>query len=336
MRKIAGQAIIRSFVVILSFFLLSKAADAEQALFSAQGRSEFFTLPDSNPWREYHRMLGARDGNAPFMQFIAQNTVAEWYSSGNRYDVAWRVRQQVQAAADNRQIAILVLYNIPHRDCGSYSTGGAEESAYLDYVHSFASGLGAAESYVILEPDALAGADCLDEGSRQRRVELIRSAVQILRWYPNTRVYIDIGHPNWLPVEEAASRLLAAGISDAHGFSINVSNFVDDQTNVQYGQKLRELVGKSFVIDSSRNGNGAHPNGEWCNPSGRALGRRSQRGNGIAGLDAFLWIKVPGESDGDCNGHPPAGSYSPHLALELAKNRVQSHQFELSQVERKP
>lgn len=324
MRKIAIHAILTLLVLLLPLSPVVFAADDNpEQVMEFEGRSEFFTLPESNPWQEYHRMLGARDGNAPFMQFVAQNTVARWYSSGSPDEVAWQVGQQLQAAATSRQRAVLVLYNIPHRDCGSFSSGGAAESAYLDYVQGFASALGRSDAYVIVEPDALASADCLDELTRFKRFELISSVVQILKSRPNTRVYLDIGHPHWLTAEEAARRLQSVGIADVHGFSINVSNFVDDQTNIEYGQKIRNLVGKSFVIDSSRNGNGAHPLGEWCNPSGRALGRRSQLTKDIEGLDAFLWIKVPGESDGDCNGHPPAGHFSPYLALELAKNRNQ-------------
>lgn len=330
MRRIADQAILVWLALLLLFSRVAFADDVEVVQsFEFGDRSEFFTLPESNPWHEYNRMLGARDGNAHLMQYVAQNTVARWYSSGNQYEVAGQVDQQLQAAAASQQIAVLVLYNIPHRDCGSYSSGGAAESAYLDYVQAFAAALGRSEAYVIVEPDALASADCLDQLTRFKRFELISSVLQILKSRPNTHVYLDIGHPYWLNPDEAARRLIAVGITEIDGFSLNVSNFVDDHTNIQYGQKIRELVGKNFVIDSSRNGNGPHPTGEWCNPAGRALGRRSQRVQGVAGLDAFLWIKVPGESDGDCNGHPPAGHFSPHLALELSQNRCKL-QFSLS------
>ncbi|MCM2424607.1 glycoside hydrolase family 6 protein [Streptomyces sp. RKAG337] len=62
-----------------------------------------------------------------------------------------------------------------------------------------------------------------------------------------------------------------------------------------------------FVIDSSRNGQGpwtpaadySDPQ-TWCNPPGRGLGTRPTAATGVPLLDAFLWIKVPGESDGSC------------------------------------
>ena len=36
--------------------------------------------------------------------------------------------------------------------------------------------------------------------------------------------------------------------------------------------------------------------------------------------DANLWIKAPGESDGQCNGGPVAGAWWPTSALELTRN----------------
>jgi endoglucanase len=100
---------------------------------------------------------------------------------------------------------------------------------------------------------------------------------------------------------------------------------------------------KRFVIDTSRNGVGPwtapadHPEGdpqEWCNPPDRGLGLRPTLETGNALIDAYLWIKIPGESDGQCNRWAPAGSpdpvrgmmdpaagaWFPEMALELAKN----------------
>ena len=76
-----------------------------------------------------------------------------------------------------------------------------------------------------------------------------------------------------------------------------------------------------FVIDTSRNGQGplkvapyALPpynqssailsgltSGNWCNPVGAGVGLRPSARTKVALLDAYLWIKVPGESDGTCD-----------------------------------
>jgi endoglucanase len=74
-----------------------------------------------------------------------------------------------------------------------------------------------------------------------------------------------------------------------------------------------------FVTDTSRNGRGPTPDAAWCNPDGRGLGHPSTGNTGDPAIDAFLWVKVPGESDGTCNGGPPAGTWWPEYALGLAQ-----------------
>ena len=39
---------------------------------------------------------------------------------------------------------------------------------------------------------------------------------------------------------------------------------------------------------------------DWCNPPGRGLGAQPTTDTGNPLVDAHLWIKVPGESDGKC------------------------------------
>ena len=97
-----------------------------------------------------------------------------------------------------------------------------------------------------------------------------------------------------------------------------------------------------FVVDTSRNGRGpwTPPAGvypdpqDWCNPPDRGLGIRPTTDTGDPLADAFLWVKVPGESDGQCSRgltgkggvdpewgivDPPAGAWFPQQALELTR-----------------
>ena len=39
----------------------------------------------------------------------------------------------------------------------------------------------------------------------------------------------------------------------------------------------------------------------------------------LPGIDAYLWVKQPGDSDGPCNGGLPAGVYWPQYAVALAE-----------------
>ena len=41
--------------------------------------------------------------------------------------------------------------------------------------------------------------------------------------------------------------------------------------------------------------------GDWCNPPGSGLGARPTVNTGNPLVDALLWVKIPGESDGPCD-----------------------------------
>lgn len=81
-----------------------------------------------------------------------------------------------------------------------------------------------------------------------------------------------------------------------------------DRLFAKVGLKRSPAIQKHALIDTSRNGLGSWkpPAGRyrdaevWCNPPGRGLGRHPTLVTREAYVDGFLWIKVPGESDGAC------------------------------------
>src|SRR5438045_4082609 len=110
--------------------------------------------------------------------------------------------------------------------------------------------------------------DCLNAAAQKDRLALLANAVQELH-KQNASVYIDAGNARWKSPEVMATRLRQAGIANAAGFSLNVSNYMSNASNIAYGEKLSKLVGgKHFLIDTSRNGLGT--TSEWCNPRGQA------------------------------------------------------------------
>ena len=238
--------------------------------------------------------------------------VGDWDSPGV---AASSVATYTRAAQQAGQTGILVIYAIPGRDCGSYSGGGVSTSEYARWVDGVADAI-VGNPIVILEPDALAMlGDCSGQGDR---VGFLRYAAQSLT-EGGGRVYIDAGHSGWLSAEETARRLNQIGFSHAVGFALNTSNYQTTSASQAYGERISQLVGgKGYVIDTSRNGNGS--NGQWCNPRGRALGEQPRLVNDSTALDALLWVKRPGESDGTCNGGPGAGQWYQDIALELARN----------------
>ncbi|MFF3342408.1 glycoside hydrolase family 6 protein [Streptomyces flavidovirens] len=253
---------------------------------------------------------------------IADQPAAVWFAAYNPGAVTAQVRSVTSAAATAGRIPVLVPYAIPDRDCGGASQGGAPDlAAYDDWIGDFAAGLGGGEVIVILEPDSIALSDCLSDGERQARfASLARAGRTLHAANPRAKVYFDAGHSGWHPAGKQAAALRAAGArSNSDGIFTNVSNFHRTADEAAYARRVLAALGGpaglGAVIDTSRNGNGPPAGGQWCDPAGRALGRAPTTRTGEARVDAYLWIKLPGESDG-CKG--AAGTFTPDYAYQLA------------------
>ncbi len=274
----------------------------------------------SSAHRDALSMRSQGHPDAQLMETIANNTVSVWYGSWSG-PIQQAVSNQANAALRTNTTAVMIAYNIPNRDCGSYSGGGLPADQYKTWITQFAAGIGMAKAIVILEPDALALTNCLSTQALSDRYQLLSLGVSSIKSAaPNARVYIDAGHPNWLSASDVAARLSRAGVQQADGFALNTSNYYDNQSNISYGREIKALVGKNFVIDTSRNGRGSAGDSAWCNPAGRGLGWRNSMQTNTEGVDAFVWLKNPGESDGSCGGGPAAGVWWRDRALELARN----------------
>ena len=275
--------------------------------------------PNSTAKREAETLRRSRPQDAVLLSRIADQPVARWLG-GWVGDIGREVDAAVSTITGSGSLPVFVAYNIPGRDCGQYSAGGANGGdAYRRWIGSFASGLRGRPALVVLEPDALAGIDCLNASGQQQRLALLREAVVVLK-AQHAEVYIDAGNARWKSADIMAARLRDAGIAQADGFSLNVSNYIDNAANIAFGEKLSRLLGgKHFIIDTSRNGLGPTSDHQWCNPADRGAGLPAQ-GFGFGLVDAHVWAQNPGNSDGSCNGAPPAGTFSVPLACTLAHN----------------
>ncbi|BBY44848.1 1,4-beta-glucanase [Mycolicibacterium celeriflavum] len=275
-----------------------------------------------NPASAAMRAAQKADPPSPELTAIANTPQAYWLVPGASAATVGKYVGDAQAAG---ALPVLTLYGIPHRDCGSFAAGGFASGAdYRGWIDGIAADVGGSRVAIILEPDALAMADCLSGDQRQERFDLIRYAVDTFTRNPAAAVYVDAGHLRWHSPEEMAARLNEAGVDRARGFSLNVANFFTTEEEIGYGEAISGLTnGSHYVIDTSRNGNGAAPDSplHWCNPDGRALGVPPTTQTAGAHADAYLWIKRPGESDGTCDkGDPPAGTFVNQYAIELASN----------------
>ena len=279
--------------------------------------------PNSNAMLRANAIRSKEPEKAAIIDKIAREPQALWLGEWNS-NIYRAVQYNIQKAKDDGATPAFILYNLPHRDCGQESAGGLQTGdAYKHWVRRIAAGAANDKVIFILEPDALGlltKDNCLSKDQQTERLALIKDAVWTLRQNPNAIVYIDSGHAHWEPPAVFAERLKPAGIEDANGFSLNVSNYVSTEENTAFGKKLSALVGGAhFVIDTSRNGNGSAPDNAWCNPPGRHIGKPPSTNTGDPLLDAYLWLKRPGESDGECNGGPKAGVFWIEQALEQAK-----------------
>jgi cellulose synthase/poly-beta-1,6-N-acetylglucosamine synthase-like glycosyltransferase len=136
--------------------------------------------------------------------------------------------------------------------------------------------------------------------------------------HPLTNVYIDSGTPAYLaylgmePVEKLYASIAGTRF---RGVSINVANFFPSRDILRVGDYLHKQYGLAWVEDSSRNGGVWSTNSTWdeinsCrfDPPFLAYGKtpswtvdmneEDKELVVLSGMDAGLWVKAPGESDG--------------------------------------
>jgi cellulose 1,4-beta-cellobiosidase len=137
----------------------------------------------------------------------------------------------------------------------------------------------------------------------------------------NTANYSPLGEPNFKVTDSVN------GTSVRQSKWVDWNNYVDERT---FASALRDMLatagfnaGIGMLIDTSRDGWGgtARPTGpgpmtsvdayvnggrvdrrphagDWCNQNGAGIGERP-KAVGAGGIDAYVWVKPPGESDGD-------------------------------------
>lgn len=210
----------------------------------------------------------------------------------------------------------LVVYGMPHRDCGADPGIG---SGYVPWVNAIAAGIaGAARPVaVIMEPDTLAGVPSCRYGREQSAA--LATAVRVMVG-SGASVYVDAGHSGWRDPGVMAGLIDKVRTPGLRGFSVNVANHDSDDVSRAYGDAVSAATGLHYVIDTSRNG-AVVANHECCNAPDARLGRLPAAATGRGWLDAYLWVKRPGETDGPCNGGPATGWWQ-ERATTLATDAV--------------
>jgi cellulose 1,4-beta-cellobiosidase len=327
-------------------------------------------------WRaEVESAAAAAPEKAARVRSLANQPVALWVNS---IDAA---RNKVPRWLDEARgkLAVLVLYDLPNRDCSAAASAGelgpGDEGRYRsEVVDPLAAQLRAHPDQrvaVVIEPDSLANLvtnatveKCAKSDALYRGA--IAYAVSALAM-PHVSLYLDAGHSGWLgwdPHRAKAAAIFkdvldrAGGVHKIRGFATNVSGYGvlrgDEGRRLEpsnpcpdeltYIEKLSAdlakvgIADRGFVIDTSRNGRAGvrSKSGHWCNIEGAGLGERP-RAAPAPKVDAYFWIKVPGESDGTSDRNAPgfdetcaspdsardapaAGTFFPAYFLKLVEN----------------
>jgi len=228
---------------------------------------------------------------------------AVWFTSGTPAQVQAAVHKTMTEAALTSTVPVLVAYDIPYRDCGGLSAGGALDTpSYEAWIDAFAAGIGNRQAVVILEPDSLglipyatnidgsADTSCTPtdpnatEASRYTQINYAVSSLESQA--PAASVYLDGTHSAWLNVGEASGRLSKAGVQRAQGFFINLSNYQFSPNLVQFGTWISECLAYATSVNSGDFGD--CPNEYW-------------NGGPLPSLDAQLfgeWNGVALDPDG--------------------------------------
>jgi endoglucanase len=212
-------------------------------------------------------------------------------------------------------------------------------SVYLDGTHSGWLGSGDAAHRLVQAGVNRADGFFLNVSNYRLTEHLAKYGAWVSKciWFATDPGSWGNGHFDW-----CASQYYPANPNDFSTWHLTdewYTNNVESQTWVPYPG---DAGLKHFVIDTSRNGQGPwtppadHPAGDpqdWCNPPDRGLGYRPTANTGLSLVDAYLWVKIPGESDGQCyrwtSGpldpvrgvqDPAAGQWFADMALELVNN----------------
>ncbi|KAK5654654.1 hypothetical protein OQA88_6977 [Cercophora sp. LCS_1] len=231
-----------------------------------------------------------------------------------------------------------------------------------EYVAPYAAKVAAAKDLdfaIVLEPDSLANlvtnmeiAGCAGAAPVYR--EGIAHAITSLQ-YDHVHLYLDAAHGGWLgwdgnmPIAaKVFSEVLAIASKNGtqkakiRGFATNVSNYnpfnaIVRENYTEYSKSWDESnyatsfsayleeegLPAHFIVDQSRvHLPGARKEwGEWCNVEA-GFGAVPGTSNNNTVVDSLVWIKPPGESDGQCGfaGSPRAGQWHDEYVQFLVKN----------------
>ena len=217
--------------------------------------------------------------SANLIRTMIKTPQSVWIEAASPKRARQEVKRTVKRATGKGTVPVLVLYNIPFRDCAQFSAGGATTvKEYTAWIDGVAKGIGKEAAVVILEPDGLGiipwytnidgnldwcqPAEADPDTAAAERFYMLNYAVDALKAKPNVRVYLDATHSGWLNVGDASQRLFRAGVDRADGFYLNVSNYQFTANLIKYGTWVSSCLAMgSYAGCPNQYWNGGPPTG---------------------------------------------------------------------------
>jgi len=323
---------------------------------------------------------------AEVIRKVEQYPTAVWLDSiaAIEHLGGWLDEARAQQRKSGRPtLTVVVVYNLPNRDCSSAASAGelkVSQNGEVRYKEEFIDPITTEFKahqdqpiVVVLEPDSLGNlasnmAIPLCQEARGTYKSGIVYAIKRFR-LPNVSIYLDAAHAGWLGFDDNRTKIAkifktvlseAGGPHMIRGFALNTSNYthlsnrdgaalepVNPCPNeLTYAKILAQTLTMygfnqhGYIIDTGRNGKGGIRAkwGSFCNVHGAGLGERPNA-EPAPGIDAYFWVKPPGESDGvsdpsqprydpmcgnsdAAKGAPQAGEWFESYFLNLVRNAV--------------
>ncbi|KAG9403988.1 hypothetical protein AC1031_005526 [Aphanomyces cochlioides] len=259
---------------------------------------------------------------------LKANPVATWYTDLGTNQVA-----QTLAACKNA-VPTIVVYGLPNKDCGAggFFNGGNNKNTqqYTAWIQSLVNQVGKQEVIYVLEPDAVGLTSTGGCGVTNGYQNNLKIALGLLSTNPNAHIYVDVAA--WASQSQAINilnDLKKAGLCQ----DLRSNSFiVVTPTTTTTASFVPNLNVISLLSSPHRGPPSART---WLTDGGVDFASRtialtrtlhcqapvvmsiydsSTTGNPL--VDYYLWIKVPGECDGQCTGQsadamigPAAGAF---------------------------
>lgn len=291
------------------------------------------------------------------IETLSKHPIAHWYTDRDPFakenlDAYLNTNEDCQETDEAvLQSNVIVVYGLPSKDCKDHFSSDGYNKTTEDYKCFLQllkeTNRSKKRTIYILEPDAiglLMDPDGVTKGLKYEKN--LRMAIKMLSCRDSSsEIYIDIGYWCLGSDEQAAKVAKLVNYIDKHnkckGIALNTSNY---RSNAEMDVSCERFCrasrrNYSCIVDTSRNYLGPPASGEWCNVKHAGIGFPPTSSTGYKCIDYFLWVKPPGESDGEGTDRssdamlgPPAGNFFYEHFLILWNNGYFVREQEASKI----